>query len=112
MRNIKILGCADSLPANKIFFGDQTRYRLSDGETLLDLAERAAKDAIADAGVTIDEIDCIIGAMATPLQMIPCNAALIHERIAGRRDMPAFDINSSCTSFITAFDIASFYCTI
>ena len=46
--------------------------------------------------------------MATPLQAIPCNAALIHERVALGRNIPAFDVNSSCTSFITAFDLASY----
>ena len=42
------------------------------------------------------------------MQGIPCNAALVHERIAKGSSIPAFDINSSCTSFITAFDMASY----
>lgn len=65
------------------------------------------RDALDYAGLFINDIDFIIGAMATPLQAIPCNAALIHERIAKGLSIPAFDINSSCTSFITAMDIAT-----
>ena len=109
MRRIKIKGCAAALPdAGKIRFGSQTRYRLRNDQTLLDLAERAAKGALCDSGLDINEIDLIIAGMATPLQAIPCNAALIHERIAKGTDIPAMDINTSCTSFITAFDMAAY----
>ena len=118
MRRIKITGCTNSLPKGKIKFGNQTRYRLADGQTLLDLAEDAITNALKDANMTISDIDCIIGGMATPLQAIPCNAALIHERVAKGTDIPAMDINTSCTSFITALDIAAYmtdsgrYCNI
>ncbi len=109
MRKIKITGCAAVLPdGGKVKFGSQTRYRLQKGQTLLDLAERAAMGALCDAGLDIREIDLIIAGMATPLQAIPCNAALIHERIAKGTDIPAMDINTSCTSFITAFDMAAY----
>ena len=108
MRNIRIIGCGAAVPENTVKFGDQTRYRMTGGETLIDLAEKAAKEALEDSGIGIGDIDLIIGGMATPLQAIPCNAALIHERIAKGLSIPAFDINSSCTSFVTAFDMASF----
>ena len=108
MRRIKITGCGNAIPEQKITFGDQTRYRLSEGKTLLDLADKATEKALEDAGIEISDIDCIIGGMATPLQAIPCNAALIHERIAKGMDIPAMDINTSCTSFVTALDMASY----
>lgn len=102
------MGCANALPGRKIMFKDQTRYRLAEGETLLDLCEIAVKDALKDAGVTITDIDCIIGGMATPLQLIPCNAALIHERVAKGTEIPAMDVNTTCTSFVSALDVASY----
>lgn len=108
MRNIMISGCASALPDEKIKFGNQTRYRMKYGQTILDLAERAVKGALCNAGLTINDIDCIIAGMATPLQLIPCNAAIIHERVAKGTDIPAMDINTSCTSFITALDMAAF----
>ena len=108
MRNIKIIGCGAALPENTVKFGDNIRYRMTNGQTLLDLIERAVAQALSDAGVTINDIDLILGGTATPLQGIPCNAALVHERIAKGSSIPAFDINSSCTSFITAFDMASY----
>ncbi len=108
MRNLKIYGCGSTLPSTKIMFGDQTRYRLGDGQTILDLAEVAIKKALEDAGMKMSDIDCIIGGMATPLQAIPCNAALIHERVALGMDIPAMDINTTCTSFVTALDMAAY----
>lgn len=108
MRNLKIYGCGSALPSTKIMFGDQTRYRLGDGQTILDLAEEAIKKALGDAGMKMSDIDCIIGGMATPLQAIPCNAALLHERVALGMDIPAMDINTTCTSFVTALDMAAY----
>jgi len=108
MRKLKIVGCGSAIPKQTVAFGDQTRYRLEEGQTLLDLAEVAIHKALEDAELEISDIDCIIGGMATPLQGIPCNAALIHERVALGMDIPAMDINTSCTSFITALDMAAY----
>lgn len=108
MRNIRILGCGAALPENTVKFGNNTRYRMTKGQNLLDLAQAAIAEALDDAKLTINDIDLILGGMATPLQGIPCNAALIHERVALGTSIPAFDVNSSCTSFITAFDMASY----
>lgn len=108
MRELKIIGCGNALPEKKITFGDQTRYRLGEGQNLLDLCEQAIHIALKDAGLKISDIDCIMGGMATPLQAIPCNAALIHERVAKGMDIPAMDINTSCTSFVSALDMASY----
>lgn len=55
----------------------------------------------------IEEIDCIVCGMATPLQAIPCNAVLLHERLAKGLEIPAMDINTTCTSFISALDVMS-----
>ncbi len=102
---VKIAGMGRALAGEKICFGNQVRYRLSLGQNLLDLAEKAAIQAIQAANMEIKDVDAIVCAMATPLQAIPCNAALVHERIAKGLDIPAIDINTTCTSFISAVDI-------
>ena len=56
----------------------------------------------------MDEVDAIVGACAVGLQPIPCTAALVLSEIAKERKIPAFDINSTCTSFITALDMLSY----
>ena len=108
MRNIKIVGCGAYLPNKIIKYGEDVRYRCSDGETQLDLAEIACENALADAKLSIRDIDCIVSASAVGVQPIPCTAALIHERIAQGTSIPAFDINSTCTSFVTALDTMSY----
>lgn len=108
MRKLKIFGCGNAIPDNVVMFGDQKRYRMKDGQNLLELCELAINRALDMAGLTMADIDCIIGGMATPLQAIPCNAALIHERMAKGMDIPAMDINTTCTSFLTALDVAAY----
>lgn len=106
-RRVKIAGMGKAIGGQKIYFGEQIRYRLMPEQSLLDLAEQAAEQALQAAGITITDIDILVCAMATPLQAIPCNAALVHERIAKGLDIPAMDINTTCTSFISAVDIFS-----
>lgn len=106
-RKVKLAGWGNALPDNCLHFGGQTRYRLKPEDNFLDLAVRAAQKALLTAHMKIEEIDCIVCGMATPLQAIPCNAVLIHERLAKGLDIPAMDINTTCTSFISAMDIMS-----
>jgi len=104
--HVSLAGMGRALAGNRLVFGGETRYRLKD-ETLLDLAVRAASSALEKADTGIEEIDCIVCGMATPLQAIPCNGALIHERMAKGLDIPAMDINTTCTSFLSALDLMS-----
>ncbi|MFP7761652.1 3-oxoacyl-[acyl-carrier-protein] synthase III C-terminal domain-containing protein [Marisediminicola sp. LYQ134] len=109
LRQCQLAGWATYLPGEMVTFGTQTRYRIPDGMSQLDMLAAAAEDAIRRAGLKPDDIDCIIAACAAGVQPIPCTAALVMERVAPRARAAAFDINSTCTSFITAVDIASRY---
>ena len=108
MRNIKIIGYGGYLPDNKVMFDGETRHRCKDGETQLDMAVKACEEALETAKLNIRDIDCIVSTSAVGVQPIPCTGALIHERIAKGPDIPAFDINSTCTSFVTALDTMSY----
>lgn len=108
MRHVKISGCGSALPCKTVKFGDDTRYRLSGDETQLGLAVEASNKALEDAGMDISDIDCIVYASAVMFQPIPCSAAILHEQIAKGTDIPALDINTTCTSFISALDIMSY----
>lgn len=108
MNHMKIIGYGTSLPKQTIHFGDQIRYRVSRQETQLSLAIAACEAALKKANCTMNDIDCIVAASAVGIQPIPCTAALIHEQIAKDLDIPAMDINTTCTSFITALDMVSY----
>ncbi|MFV0429142.1 MAG: 3-oxoacyl-[acyl-carrier-protein] synthase III C-terminal domain-containing protein, partial [Arachnia sp.] len=66
-----------------------------------------AAQAIDRSGVAPAELDCVISACAAGIQPIPCTAALVMEQVAPKAPAAALDINTTCTSFITALDIAS-----
>lgn len=107
MLDVEIIGIGKYLPKEVISMNNQTRYRTTKGETQLTMALNAIEKAFEDANMTIDDIDCIVSSCAVGTQPIPCTAALIHEQIAKGKEIPAIDINTTCTSFVTALDIVS-----
>lgn len=109
MRTLKIAGWGTWLPERVVRFGDQTRHRVDDDVSQLDMLAAASERALARAGVAPDELDGVIAAVAAGVQPIPCTAALVMERVAPHATAAAFDVNSTCTSFITALDVASRY---
>jgi len=104
-----IAGYGAYLPGRTVSFGDQVRHRVEPGVSQLDMLEAAAREALDAAGIGADQVDCIIGAVAAGVQPLPCTAALLQERLDPRGETAAFDVNSTCTSFITALDVASRY---
>ena len=108
MRKIQFKGYGIELPKNTVEFKGQIRYRISEGESQISLAVSACERALKNANITINNIDCIVSASAVGIQPIPCTAALIHEKIAKGTSIPALDINTTCTSFITALDTMSY----
>ena len=108
MRKIQFKGYGIELPKNTVELKGQIRYRISEGESQISLAVSACEKALKNANITINDIDCIVSASAVGIQPIPCTAALIHEKIAKGTSIPALDINTTCTSFITALDTMSY----
>lgn len=108
MRKIQFTGYGVELPRNTVDFGGQTRYRISGEEKQISLAVSACEKALENTNITVNDIDCIVSASAVGIQPIPCMAALIHEKIAKGTSIPALDINTTCTSFMTALDTMSY----
>jgi len=108
MRKIQFTGYGVELPRNTVDFDGQTRYRISGEEKQISLAVSACEKALKNANITVNDIDCIVSASAVGIQPIPCMAALIHEKIAKGTSIPALDINTTCTSFMTALDTMSY----
>ncbi len=85
--------------------GIHKRHIAGENETTCDLAEQAARLAMATASVTADEIDLIIVATTTPDLVFPSTACLLQERL-GVSGTAAFDVQAVCTGFIYALSIA------
>lgn len=71
-----------------------------------DLGIAAAREALANAGVTAQKIDLIIVATATSDMQFPSTACAIAEKL-GLDTTPAFDVTAGCTGFIYALTIGS-----
>ena len=66
---------------------------------MTDLAELAARRALACAGLDATEIDLVVVATCTPEMLCPSVAAMIQDRI-GASNAGAFDLNAACSGFV------------
>lgn len=85
--------------------GIKERHIASDGETTLDLCEKAAINAMEMAGVTADQLDMIIVGTTTPDLVFPNMGVLLQDRL-GAHGCMSMGIEAACTGFIYALGIA------
>ncbi len=77
-------------------------------ETSADFAEKAARAALADAGVEAHEVGLFVVGTDTPEFVSPATAILLQGRLqGGEAESEAYDVGASCASFVTALDAAS-----
>jgi 3-oxoacyl-[acyl-carrier-protein] synthase III len=77
-------------------------------ETTADFAEKAARAALAEAGVAPRDVGLFIVATDTPEYISPATAILLQGRLqGGEAESRAFDVGASCASFVTALDAAA-----
>ncbi len=88
--------------------GIRQRYIAGEGETTASLGAEAAQNALANAGLTVADIDMIIVATATPDNTFPATAVDIQNRL-GMKHGFAFDIHAVCTGFVYAMTTADVY---
>jgi 3-oxoacyl-[acyl-carrier-protein] synthase-3 len=77
-------------------------------ETQIDLACDAAMAALSVAATKASALDLIISGSAVPYQTLPSTAPLVMGRL-GLSDgqAAAFDVNSTCLSFLTGLEVAT-----
>jgi len=86
-------------------FAIVSRAVASDDETSSALGADAARLALRAAGWLPSDLDVIVAACGVMEQPIPGTACLIQRRLGlGGSGIPAFDVNSTCLSFLTALD--------
>jgi 3-oxoacyl-[acyl-carrier-protein] synthase III len=95
--------------ASKIGIKQRHIARLSGvQESGSDFATRAALAAIENAGIDPLQVKLFIVGSDTPDYISPGTCVLVQGRVQGKeQDTGAFDINASCASFTSAFDVAS-----
>nr|WP_295463355.1 beta-ketoacyl-ACP synthase III [Mesorhizobium sp.] len=88
--------------------GIRQRHIASDDETTASLGEAAARAALANAGLTPDDIDLIILATSTPNHTFPATSVEIQQRL-GMRHGFAFDLQAVCSGFVYAVSVADLH---
>lgn len=85
--------------------GIHQRHLAAEGELTSDLGLAAAKAALENAGLTVDDIDLIVMATTTPDDTFPATATKIQMKL-GMHHGAAFDIQAVCSGFVYAMSVA------
>src|SRR6202050_3462069 len=86
--------------------GIERRHVAAEGETTTDLAEHAARRAMAAAQVTGADIDLICVGTTTPDLVFPNVGTLLQDRLGIHHGCPAFSLEAACTGFVYALSVA------
>jgi 3-oxoacyl-[acyl-carrier-protein] synthase-3 len=116
MRSV-VLGCGSYLPSRVVTNSDlsamvdtsdewitqrtgiRERRIAADGETTSDLGIKAARAALAAAGVDAQSIDLVVLATSTPDNTFPASAVVIQAGL-GITQGAAFDLQAVCSGFV------------
>lgn len=79
--------------------GIRQRHVAAEGETTSMIGLKAARAALADAGMDASEIDLIVVATATPDHTFPATATQIQAEL-GITEGAAFDLQAVCSGFV------------
>ncbi|MGL5043114.1 MAG: 3-oxoacyl-ACP synthase III family protein [Culicoidibacterales bacterium] len=71
------------------------------------LASYALKNAIISAGIEIAKIDALVVATTTSEHIMPTTAGILMQKLGMERAIPVYEINSACTGFIAALELAT-----
>jgi 3-oxoacyl-[acyl-carrier-protein] synthase-3 len=124
VRNVKILGTGSHVPETILTneelsemvdttpswieenLGIKERRIAKSNEFTSDLATEAAVKAIQNSGLTVEDIDLIIVATATPDRQAPSTATIVQDKLKAYNAV-AFDISAVCSGFLYGMSVAS-----
>lgn len=86
--------------------GIVSRNWAGDDESVADMAVWASNKALVEAGITADQVDCVIVATFTHLKQTPAVATEIAHRL-GADAAAAFDISAGCAGFVHGVSLAA-----
>jgi 3-oxoacyl-[acyl-carrier-protein] synthase-3 len=88
--------------------GIKERRYVAEGTYTSDLGLEAAKRALADAGTTADQVDCIIFATLSPDIHFPGSGVYLQRKlgVADKTHCPCFDIRQQCSGFVYGLQMA------
>jgi 3-oxoacyl-[acyl-carrier-protein] synthase-3 len=85
--------------------GIEERRWVPEGVTGAEMARRASEAALANAGLTPDDVDAIILATLSPDHFFPGTGVFL-QRELGLPGTPALDVRTQCTGFVYGLSVA------
>ncbi len=76
-------------------------------ESTSTLAAVAVRDAVGDAGMSVSDVDYLIGCTLSPDYQVPGVAPLVQRRLDGCRMIPAIDLRAGCAAILYALQMGS-----
>ncbi len=123
MKKVGVIGVGEYLPKKKLTNADlekmvdtsdewittrtgiRERRIAAKNEATSDLAAKAAKEALENAGIKPSETELIIVATITPDMQFPSTACVL-QNLIGASSAACLDISAACAGFVYAIDIA------
>jgi 3-oxoacyl-[acyl-carrier-protein] synthase III len=88
--------------------GIKERRVLEEGKGNADMAFKAARRALDDAGVEANDLDAIIMGTVSADYLMPSSACVLEDML-GARNAFSFDVGAACSGFINAISVADCY---
>lgn len=86
--------------------GIRERRIAAEGQATSDLCYEASLIALANAGITADQLDLIVVSTITPDMAFPSTACILQEKL-GAKKAAAFDLSAACSGFVYGLANAS-----
>ncbi|MCY2930926.1 MAG: ketoacyl-ACP synthase III [Planctomycetota bacterium] len=86
--------------------GIRQRHVAAEGETALDLGEKAARKLLERSACPPDQIDALLLCTQTPDYALPPTACILQARLGLPTTVAAFDFNLGCSGFVYGLSIA------
>lgn len=102
----KLVDTSDEWIYNNL--GIKERHVVAPGQCTSDLAYEAGLNAIQNACLTVNDIDLIIVATATPDRLAPSTASIVQNKLKAY-NAAAFDVAAVCSGFLFAMSVGAQY---
>ncbi len=86
--------------------GIKERRFCDEGESAYSLAIEASKKAIESAGITVEEIDCVVCGTVSGEYITPSMSCVVQRELGIKEDIPVLDVNAACSGFIYGLEVA------
>jgi acyl-CoA:acyl-CoA alkyltransferase len=87
--------------------GIRTRRWWAEGTTFTDGAALAGGKAIAEAGVSVEDIGLLINTSVSRAHLEPATAASVHDAIGLPSSCQGFDVTNACLGFLNGMQLAA-----